>query len=204
MRIFRIIYRFITKTLTLTALIVFNQACHPLSPAELYSPRAFRYSSKLSLEIIFQYPFKSTGILAVFSAAFLTSSGRGGPLWMSTCGWVQNLCSKSLHLNQTRPNPIICQVSFFFPLEGVCTSHSPSLCPTPRNPHNPHHALPTHCMLGNMWPAYIMCETLVRFTMKKCLLRLCGIRTNTLPIINWHKSCYTESHVWQIWLGAVV
>lgn len=59
-----------------------------------------------------------------FSAAFLTSSDRGGPLWMSTCGWVQNLCSKSLHLNQTRRNPIICQVSFFFPLEGVCTSHS--------------------------------------------------------------------------------
>lgn len=29
------------------------------------SPRAFRYSSKLSLEIIFQYPFRSTGMVAV-------------------------------------------------------------------------------------------------------------------------------------------
>lgn len=30
-----------------------------------YSPSAFMYSSKLSLEIIFQYPFRSTGMLAV-------------------------------------------------------------------------------------------------------------------------------------------
>lgn len=29
-----------------------------------YSPRAFMYSSKLSLEIIFQYPFRSTGMVA--------------------------------------------------------------------------------------------------------------------------------------------
>lgn len=32
---------------------------------EINSPSAFKYSSKFSLEIIFQYPFRSTGILAV-------------------------------------------------------------------------------------------------------------------------------------------
>lgn len=70
-----------------------------------------------------------------FSAAFLTSSDRGGPLWMSTCGWVQNLCSKSLHLNQTRRNPIICQVSFFFSHWKAFAPPTPSLpLPPPRNP----------------------------------------------------------------------
>lgn len=50
-----------------------------------------------------------------FSAGFLTSGERGGLLWTATCDRVQNLLSKSLNLNQTRFNPIICVFfSLFF------------------------------------------------------------------------------------------
>lgn len=40
-----------------------------------YSPRAFMYSSKLSLEIIFQYPFRSTGMLAVSQLLYSEAGG---------------------------------------------------------------------------------------------------------------------------------
>lgn len=46
-----------------------------------YSPRAFKYSSKLSLEIIFQYPFRSTGMLDAFLLVSLLPVNDGGPLW---------------------------------------------------------------------------------------------------------------------------
>lgn len=74
-----------------------------------------------------------------FSAGFLTSGERGGLLWTATCDRVQNLLSKSLNLNQTRFNPIICVFFFSFFLENVRTSHFPPL--------NPHHTFLTCRML---------------------------------------------------------
>lgn len=55
-----------------------------------YSPRAFMYSSKLSLEIIFQYPFRSTGMLAVSRLL------SGLPVKQGAVGWVSPSTLNSL------------------------------------------------------------------------------------------------------------
>lgn len=68
-----------------------------------YSPRAFMYSSKLSLEIIFQYPFRSTGMMAVSQLL----SGR--PVKQEACCGRLNLTEYGKLTPQTpqfEPNPI--------------------------------------------------------------------------------------------------
>ncbi|KAJ7983492.1 hypothetical protein DPEC_G00377710 [Dallia pectoralis] len=71
-------------------------------------PRAFMYSSKLSLEIIFQYPFISTGILAVFQDryhSFFVIDCRATSISPHTASPEQPSLRQHAHLQQ-RHEPI--------------------------------------------------------------------------------------------------
>lgn len=138
-----------------------------------------------------------------FSAGVLTSSEWGAPLWTAACDRVRNPLSKASIWTQTLFNPITCRGSCFFFMGNVArTSHSPNLRSTPRNP-----SILTPLCLHIVCREHAACIHNVQYTCAlyagECLLRLCGIRMNTLPWLIDTGALIWASHVWQIWFCCI-
>lgn len=113
-----------------------------------------------------------------------------GPLGTANCDRVHKMLSKTLNLNQTHFNPIICP-GFIFPNWKCMHLPLPSL--RRHQLLSPRHASPS---TGRQHAA---CTHNVGWTpvlyVGECLLRLCGIRMNALPLLigtsafMWNSTC---------------